>query len=406
MVFAVFLWLASCGHEEPGDLNATPLVPINNTIATLTLEPVPMGDHMGVILVALAKLPGRPNWAVVSADGTLYLHDASFRIIKQFNLQELPGLRYANPQSMIADTHYLYVYLGLGGSWDGEQLPDCKKEPCEIKLIRFDIDALLYSTNYKYKTLASFAVENPWSHQGGGMVFYADGVILGTGDDGGGDYIPADSQDLNEPLAKIYYIDLKTKEHTIIGYGVRNVFTMIRDASGLFFGNVGAETYEEINYLSFAEVDRILAGSVPPVNFGWPIQEGFGEFGREPMWGFARCDKTFENQDPGVHVKLHNGVEHPCGDEIVTVLGSYPVLDDQDPYDNMLDGTIFYANSYAGWLRGFEYETAVINDRHLSHQLGAVKTAIGDDQYVYGVSMWGTDQIVKFMPVKGVATEN
>lgn len=112
-------------------------------------------------------------------------------------------------------------------------------------------------------------------HNGGAMVFGKDGKLyIGTGDGAKSD----NGQDLNTTLGKIlrinddgaiptdnpFYNQQSGDRRAIYAYGIRNPFSMSCDpVSGkIFFCDVGAEAWEEVNELS--------AGA----NYGWKLYQG------------------------------------------------------------------------------------------------------------------------------------
>jgi glucose/arabinose dehydrogenase/fibronectin type 3 domain-containing protein len=119
------------------------------------------------------------------------------------------------------------------------------------------------------------------SHTLGSLHFDHDGTLfVGVGDGSDGDANSLRAQDLNSPNGKIlrinpdgsapadnpFYDGTNSWRSRVWLYGVRNPFgfTLQHDNEEIFFGDVGWNTWEEVNHGG--------AGS----NFGWPCYEGNG----------------------------------------------------------------------------------------------------------------------------------
>jgi glucose/arabinose dehydrogenase len=108
---------------------------------------------------------------------------------------------------------------------------------------------------------------DPDNHFGGQLAFGPDGKLyVGIGD-GSAD---ASAQDPASLLGKIVRLDIDhpPAEPEIVALGLRNPwrFSFDRKTGDLYVGDVGADTWEE--------VDRVPRGTAWPVNFGWPEYEG------------------------------------------------------------------------------------------------------------------------------------
>ena len=135
------------------------------------------------------------------------------------------------------------------------------------------------------------------NHNGGNIVTGPDGMLwIGTGDGGaagdqGSGHAPqGNGQSLDTLLGKMLRINptpTGPRPYTIPAdnpfvksggrpeiwaYGLRNPWRFSFDASdgALLIGDVGQDTYEEI--------DWVAAGTPPPLNFGWPKREGKHKF--------------------------------------------------------------------------------------------------------------------------------
>lgn len=131
------------------------------------------------------------------------------------------------------------------------------------------------------------------NHKGGMLAFDRDdNLLIGMGDGGGGGDPFANGQNTNTLLGKLLRIDPRADDFPadplrdyripagngyaggvggrpeIYALGLRNPFRgSVDSASGdIFIGDVGQGAIEEVN--------RIVAGTAGPINFGWPLREG------------------------------------------------------------------------------------------------------------------------------------
>jgi glucose/arabinose dehydrogenase len=124
-------------------------------------------------------------------------------------------------------------------------------------------------------------VDQPFpNHNGGAVVFGPDGYLyLGLGDGGSQGDPHKNAQNTNALLGKILRIDVNNGDpytipsdnpfgNEVWAYGLRNPWRISFDraTNDLWIGDVGQNTWEEIDYLP--------AGSQGGANFGWSIMEG------------------------------------------------------------------------------------------------------------------------------------
>jgi glucose/arabinose dehydrogenase len=129
-------------------------------------------------------------------------------------------------------------------------------------------------------------IEQPYAnHNGGVIAFGPDGYLyIGVGDGGSAGDPQGNAQNLNSLLGKVLRLDVSGIEGYTIpadnpfadgggraeiwAYGLRNPWRLVFDsASGdLFIGDVGQNSWEEINYQP--------AGSPGGQNYGWDYLEG------------------------------------------------------------------------------------------------------------------------------------
>jgi glucose/arabinose dehydrogenase len=104
-------------------------------------------------------------------------------------------------------------------------------------------------------------------HFGGDLVFGPDGKLyIGVGDG----EVAADAQDPASPRGKILRLDVDQSQATpeVVALGLRNPwrFSFDRQTGAMLIGDVGADTWEEI--------DLLRAGAQEVPNYGWNLYEG------------------------------------------------------------------------------------------------------------------------------------
>ncbi len=104
-------------------------------------------------------------------------------------------------------------------------------------------------------------------HFGGDLVFGPDGKLyIGVGDG----EVAADAQNPASPRGKILRLDVDQSQSTpeVVALGLRNPwrFSFDRQTGAMLIGDVGAETWEEI--------DLLRAGAQEVPNYGWSLYEG------------------------------------------------------------------------------------------------------------------------------------
>jgi glucose/arabinose dehydrogenase len=118
------------------------------------------------------------------------------------------------------------------------------------------------------------AVDQPEeNHNGGALLFSADGTLLVGMGDGGGAFDPdSRAQNPRERLGKVLRADIDGPDPvrwTTLLTGLRNPWRIWMDPAlnELWIGDVGQDTTEEIDRVRY-EPDE------PPKNLGWPAWEG------------------------------------------------------------------------------------------------------------------------------------
>jgi glucose/arabinose dehydrogenase len=252
------------------------------------------------------------------------------------------GLLYANYTGLDEDSHV--VELRAGGKLPVAD-PDTARE-----LIRIE----------------DFAP----NHNGGLLLFGPDErLYLGMGDGGGAGDPERTAQDLQSPLGKLLVIDTEVAGRApgVAAHGLRNPwrFSFDRATGDLWIGDVGQDTFEEIDSVPAAELGEQL-------DFGWSAYEGSRRFNGD------------QEAPDAIEPTLEYGREGGC-----SITGGYVV---RDPELESLYGRYLYGDFCAGQLRSFAAEAgeAAADDRPLGVEVAQL-SSFGEDAsgHVYATSLEG-----------------
>ncbi len=196
-----------------------------------------------------------------------------------------------------------------------------------------------------------FAQQPATNHNGGMIQFGPDGYLyLGLGDGGrAGDYY-GHGQRPDTPLGAVVRIQPDQVTSEVWWYGLRNPWRFwIDEPTGLtYIADVGQDAYEEISLANL---------SVPGLNFGWPITEGFHCY--EPRQG---CDPTGLTLPV---LEIAHGDRGTC-----SVTGGVVYRGNSMPG---LQGHYFYSDYCGGYLRSFRWDGSLAMDvREWAPDLGNV----------------------------------
>jgi len=305
---------------------ATPLVPT----PTLT-EPAPTGPPTAVPAIALPD-PSRFRWAEVAngfaralgleatLDGRLFVLeqrgviwviqdgvvlpdpflDIRDRVESSAFEQGLLGLAF-HPQ-FLANGFFYVNYTRFGG---------------DTVIARFSASADPNRAD-PGSELVLLVVDQPFAnHNGGGLEFGPDGFLyIGLGDGGSANDPFGNGQSLDTLLGKLLRVDVDSAEPygipadnpfaagggrpEIWAYGLRNPWRFSFDpgTTDLYIGDVGQNSWEEIDYLP--------AGSPGGVNFGWNLREGRHPFASQATEGLT--DPIAEYANSGFACSVTGGV--------------------------------------------------------------------------------------------------
>lgn len=194
------------------------------------------------------------------------------------------------------------------------------------------------------------------NHNGGMLAFGPDGCLYAAVGDGGGSGDPNNNaQSLASQLGKLLRIDpdsggactsgtlnpfvLTGGSQLIWSYGLRNPWRFSFDGDDLYVGDVGQGAREEINVSSGPTAGRGL-------NFGWRLMEGSACF--IPS---ANCNSG------GLTLPI---LDYAHDNGACSITGGYVYRGQVVP---AIQGTYFYADFCAGFVRSFRFNSGSAIDR-------------------------------------------
>ena len=225
-------------------------------------------------------------------------------------------------------------------------------------------------------------IDQPFAnHNGGNIVFGPDGYLyIGMGDGGSGNDPQGNGQDPTDLLGSLLRIDVRPQgDYAVPGdnpfisqpsfrpelwdIGLRNPwrFSFDRKTGDLYIADVGQNAREEINVATAAQG----GGGGRGLNYGWNIMEGtLCTPGINP-----NCQKT------GLTLPVLD-YDHSSG--TCSVTGGYVYRGSAIPE---LQGTYFYSDYCAGWVKSFVYRNGTISDHKDWKSLspGGNITSFGED---------------------------
>lgn len=194
------------------------------------------------------------------------------------------------------------------------------------------------------------------NHNGGMLAFGPDGCLYAAVGDGGGSGDPNNNaQSLASQLGKLLRIDpdsagactsgtlnpfvLTGGSQLIWSYGLRNPWRFSFDGDALYIGDVGQGAREEINVSSGPTAGRGL-------NFGWRLMEGSACFNPS-----ANCNSG------GLTLPI---LDYAHDNGACSITGGYVYRGQVVP---AIQGTYFYADFCAGFVRSFRFNSGSAIDR-------------------------------------------
>ena len=233
------------------------------------------------------------------------------------------------------------------------------------------------------------------NHNGGMLAFGPDGCLYaGIGDGGSGGDPNGNGQNQNARLGKLLRIDpilggpcannianpfAAGGAPEVWSLGLRNPwrFSFDRQTHDLYIGDVGQSTREEINVSLAPNAGRAL-------NYGWRLMEG------------TLCFDPASNCNPGGLTLPVLDYPHLSG--ACSVTGGYVYRGSVMP---VLQGTYFYADFCAGFVRSFRYQNGQPTEQTewpLLSPPGSFVTSFGEDAAGELYVMTQGGGLFKFIP--------
>ncbi len=365
--------LAGCGGDSGSSVSTVPM-------PTATANPAPRGHPLptgsgqgGVVLqkigdfdkpVYVTQAPGDAHdlFVVEQPGKVVVVHDGQ--------VLEQPFFDISNEVSCCGEQGLLSIAFPPNyqrHAWVYADYTDNAGDTRVVKMPRSEGDK---QSAYSANPLPVLTVHQPYSnHNGGQLQFGPDGrLYIGLGDGGAEGDPDRVGQDPSSPLAKILVIDPSqpgAKEETFAS-GLRNPwrFSFDSQTGDLWIGDVGQDTYEEVEGVRFNEADG--------ANFGWSAYEGTARY---------NADQRAPGAVPPVLTYSHS---NGC-----SVTGGYVVRDRGLP---SLYGRYLYGDFCAGVLHSFTARPGqpASDDRSLGLQVPSL-SSFGEDAagHVYAVSLEG-----------------
>ena len=314
-------------------------------------------------------------------DNRLFIVEKSglIRIIKNGTLLETPFLDIHRLVSTGGEQGLLGLAFDPGYATNGRFYVSYTDTSGDSKIVRYSV-----SGNPDIAQTAPdrvlLTIDQPFAnHNGGNIVFGPDGYLyIGMGDGGSGNDPHGNGQDKTDLLGSLLRIDVHPQDdYTIPGdnpfisqpsarpelwdIGLRNPwrFSFDRKTGDLYIADVGQNAREEINVAPSAQ------GRGKGINYGWNIMEG------------TICT-------PGVNTNCNKtGLTLPVLDydhsnDNCSVTGGYVYRGSAIPG---IQGTYFYADYCAGWVKSFVYRNGLATDHKEWKALspGGNITSFGED---------------------------
>ncbi len=188
-----------------------------------------------------------------------------------------------------------------------------------------------------------------WRHNGGWIAFGPDGLLyVGSGDGGGTNDPYGHGQNIDTLMGTIFRLGVDgAAEPEVVAWGLRNPWRASFDGDHIWIGDVGQDTWEEIDDFELADA---------PVNFGWSIMEG------------PYCYLTDSCDEAGLKLPTY-AYTHADG---CSVTGGYVYRGEAIPE---LDGQYFFADWCSGWVRSIDTATGAMEDwTPVMGNLGAINS--------------------------------
>lgn len=359
---------------------------VPGTFVGLSFETLEAEGDWGMITDA-RFIPGTDELLVLEKSGRvghLRLEEDRFVLLGSFVLDGVYSVLDCGLISLALDPDFAsngFLYVGMCVSQQQSEIHRYQLEDSNYAGVP-GTDALILA-------VGDPEAPKPW-HNVGSLGFEPDGTLWALFGD---KKVATNGQDESNPLSALVRL-IPNREPGSEGYtvpegnafaseedghplvyatGLRSPWKGIRDAAGRFwFGDVGANTMEEVNVIS--EVGQ---------NFGWAEAEG-------------RCAQGCSELTDPVLQWPHAGVSAYAAEDPDVVPTNarvaYVALEvephDTDPYRGALDGHVLFGDYCQGWVRGAQLDSdgTLIADSHLGHLVVPSAWVRGRDGYIYATT--------------------
>jgi glucose/arabinose dehydrogenase len=306
--FAVLLILGACAETAPAQI-----APSQTALATNTLPAIPSSTSSPTVTPTIPEATETPaiefplpivalRSIAVGLDKPVFLTHAGDGSGRLF-LVEKPGRILILKKGVLLPEPFLDIRSQVKSTGNEQGLLGLAFDPKYVSNGRFfvnyiDTDGNTVVARYLVTPdnpdradpasgTALLHIAQPYpNHNGGDLAFGPDGYLyIGMGDGGSAGDPQGNGQRLETLLGKILRIDVRGDAYAIPAdnpfagqadarpeiwaYGLRNPwrFSFDRMTGDLYIGDVGQDTYEEIDFQP--------AGSAGGQNYGWNLMEGF-----------------------------------------------------------------------------------------------------------------------------------
>ena len=253
-------------------------------LAVLAALAVPAGAHASVRLVRIASgftspvyltsPPGDPRLFVVQQNGVI-------RIISAGRVLRTPFLNISSRVTYSGEQGLLSMAFAPDYRTSGRFFVDFVNKTGDTRVAQFRVSTTNRNVANPATMRILLRVHQPYTnHKGGQLQFGPSGTMLYVSlGDGGSEGDPRFEGQSGGPLSAILRLDPSraSPQAAVYAYGLRNPwrFSFDRSAGGMWIGDVGQNSWEEI--------DHLRHGVGPGADFGWSEFEGDHFFKAQPQ---------------------------------------------------------------------------------------------------------------------------
>lgn len=270
------------------------LTPAITTGLSAPMQLVNAGDGSGRIFI-------------VQKGGGIRVYDAAFAYLGDF--LTVTGINSTGERGLLsmafhpsyATNGFFYVYYTTTAG--------------DLELARYHVSSNVNVADVSSKVvLLTIPHQTNTNHNGGQLHFGADGYLyLSTGDGGGAGDVPNNAQNTTVLLGKMLRLAVNASatapyytipagnpySNEIYDLGLRNPYRWSFDrlSNDMWIGDVGQDSWEEINYRP--------AATTANVNYGWRCYEGnatYNTTGCSPASSYVFPVHTYASQDPAASI--------------------------------------------------------------------------------------------------------